>query len=275
MTHLVIVALATREWLTPLATLVTGFVAAILVIRQLSALRRRNEFDILVVIGSRMRERFASTNHADSQREFYGLRGHFAQISTGRATHKQHEYERGLADRVKALSQLSETEYRQALTLVEPIVNVLNEVAEVIDNRYIAHHKILARYHLLIIREVFIAEPFIVSEVVLGTRGRWGMRVVELGRVARRYNDMNPIHRRSVFFLRDRDADKAYGAIHEQPPTDGLHRLRLASWAVRRHLFGYPRITERTKRRQKAMLRRLDDRLTELGVVHRPLSARD
>lgn len=275
MTAVVVGALTTRDWLAPLATLITGLVAAILVIRQLSALRRRNEFDILEVIGGRMRERFASMDRTEGEHPFYALRRHVEKVTTGRATHKQDEYERGLADRVKALSQLSEDQYRQGLKLVEPVVNVLNEVAEVVDNRYVDHHKILARYHLLIIREVFIAEPFIISEVTLGTRGRWGMRVVELGRLARKYNDMNPIHRRSVFFLRHQDADEAYGTIHEQPRTEGLRRLRLALWSVRRHLLGYPRITERTKRRQNAMLRRLEDRLGDLGVVRRPLRSHE
>jgi hypothetical protein len=271
----VIGALHTSDWLGPLATLTTGLIAAGLVIRQLSALKRRNEFDILGVIGGRMRERFAHVEHTDGEHPFYSLRRHVAHVPTGRATHKQNEYECGLADRVKVLSKLSEDEYREGLDLVEPVVNVLNEVAEAIDNRNVDHSKILARYHLLIIREVFIAEPFIVSEVVLGTRGRWGMRVVELGRLARKYNDMNPIHRRSVFFLRNRDADEAYGTIHEQPQTDGLHHVQLAWWTIRRHLFGYPRITERTKRRQNAMLRRLTDRLADLKVVQRPLASHD
>lgn len=275
MTVAVIGALQTRDWLAPLATLITGLVAGVLVIRQLSALRRRNEFDIFGVIGGRMRERFAHTEHTQGEHPFYALRHHFAHVSIGKATHKQDEYERGLVERIEALSRLTEGQYREGLKLVEPVVDVLNEVAEVVDNRYVDHHKILARYHLLIIREVFIAEPFILSEVVLGTRGRWGMRVVELGRMARKYNDMNPIHRRSVFFLRNQDADKAYGAIYEQPRTDGLHYPRLAWWAIRRHLFGYPRITERTKRRQNAMLRRLADRLAELGVVQRPLPSHD
>jgi hypothetical protein len=254
--------------LAPVATLITGLVAAVLVIRQLSALRRRNEFDILGVIGGRMRERFAHIEPADGEHPFYALREHFDQFRASRATHKKHEYERGLAESIRELSRLSESQYLEGLKLVEPVVNVLNEVAEVIDNRYADHQKILARYHLLIIREVFIAEPFILSEVVLGTRGRWGMRVVELGRLARSYNDMNPLHRRSVFFLRNQNADKAYGTIHEQPQTDGLSRLRLVWWTVRRHLLGYPRITERTKRRQNAMIRRFQDRLID---VQRPL----
>jgi hypothetical protein len=259
----ILVALETRDWLAPVATLITGLITAILVIRQLSALRRRNEFDILSDVGDRLRVRFRHLDAKDGAHPFYALRHRFEHVLSARDTHTQRAYERGLADRVRAFGKLTEAEYRADLAIVEPVVNLLNEVAEVVDNRYVDHHKLLARYHLLLIREVFIAEPYVIREVVLGTRGRWGMRVLELGWMARRYNDMNPLHRRSVFYLRDQYADEDYGAIHGPPEIDGPRTARRAWWAIRRSVRGYPRIDERTKRRQNDMISRLGDLLQE------------
>lgn len=262
-----IAALEAKDWLAPAATLATGLISALLVIRQLSALRRRNEFDIFAVTGSKMGTRFKDLPDANGENAFYALRHRFP-----RETRTSTDYQRSLVERVRVVRNLSEADYRADLKIVGRVVNVLNEVAEVVDNKYVDHHKLLARYHLLLLREVFIVEPYIIHEVVLQTRGRWGMRVLQLGGMARAYNDMNPVHRRSVYYLRHQSDDADYGPIHEPPNLQGIRRLKRAWWAMRRATMGYPSITERTKRRQNDMLDRLRDRLHEIAAQQRTRS---
>lgn len=262
-------AIELQDLLGPAATLVAAAVSATLIVRQLSALRRRNEFDVLSALGERLHDRFRRPTDRPSGDEhpFYALRWRFSEVPRG-DTRSRREHERDVVCRVKRLSELDyEDEYQRDLAVLEPVVNALSELGEAVDHGYVSSSRLLSRYHLLIIRASWIIEPYVISEVVLGARGRWGMRVLELGSMARAYNDMNPIHRRSVYFLRSRAADKGFGVMYEAPRLDGWGKFTAVWWALRRRTLGYPRISERSKRRQNRMLERYHDRLKDAHVA--------
>jgi hypothetical protein len=154
--------------------------------------------------------------------------------------------------------RLDPEERRKDLVYVERVVNALNDLAEVIDLRFVDHRKVMAKYHLAIIRDVFILEPYVYHQIIFCGRGRWGLRVMQLGDVARKYNDMNPIHRRGVYFIKDNQHDDDYGPIYSRPDSPFLPLYRMG-WFLRRKLFGYPTITERGKARQNRYIAQLED----------------
>lgn len=262
-------SLADQQWLTA----VVAVFAAALVVRQIRILVRRNEFETLQSARQSLLERFRDETSSESG--FYALRMRFAD-DQGRNTSAEvgwgeRHYRLGLARRVQAVRALSDDERAADLAVVTPLVHALNDVAALLDYGFVRPQRLLSTYHLLFIRECFIAEPYIFHEAIFGDRGRWGMRVLELGRVARRYNDMNPLHREDVYLIEGHRLDPHYGVLHPRPPKYAMARSRML-WALRRTV-GYPGIKERHKRAQKRNLRRLKQALpTAPARTGRPLT---
>jgi hypothetical protein len=205
-----------------------------------------------------------TTDIVGGENAFYSLRHRFRSPTTqGRSEAVnpgwgRSNYHRSLVERISIVRRMDAHERRKDLVYVEQVVNVLNDLAEVIDLRFVDHRKILAKFHLAIIRDVFILEPYVYHQVIFCGRGRWGLRVMQLGEIARKYNDMNPIHRRGVYFVKDSQHDDDYGPIYSRPMSPVLPAYKVF-WLLRRRLFGYPTITERGKRGQNKYIGQLEE----------------
>lgn len=241
-----------QNWLIAVVTLANAAVVA----RQLRSSNKRNQFDVLYMSGRHINERL-SADQVDGENAFYALRHHFTGPAANPAWGTKPYYQ-SLLDRIVAVAQLDPAERAKDLQYIERVVNVWNDIAESVEFRFIDHQKILSKYHLTIIRDVFIIEPYVYQQVIFAERGRWGFRVLQLGEMARRYNDMNPVHRRGVYFLRSKRIDNNYGPIYASPDPTPFWLFSLL-WRIRRRLRGYPRITERSKRRQNRQLSRIED----------------
>jgi hypothetical protein len=247
-----------QNWIVAVAT----FLNALLVGFQVRLANRRNEYDTVQHTNDRFKNRLPAAE-AGGPGAFYGLRYRFKPEAEESLTAVNPQwgrlhYHRSLLERLNRICRLSDEQLRKDLVIIEPMVNKLNDLAETIDFRFIDHNKVLAKYHVAIIRDVFIIEPYIYHQVFFRERNRWGFRVLQLGDVARRYNDMNPVHRRNIYFVKDHRGDDKYGPIYPQPdsPVLWMHRL---GWTLRRVLFGYPTITQRAKRRQNKYAERLQE----------------
>jgi hypothetical protein len=239
-----------QNWLIALATLL----GAAIFYRQLRLMTRQNELDAL----RRVKELFPTRFQAVENRErFFDLRRRFAAAPTG-----QREpgwgpaaYRRGLINRVSIVATLDPTLREQDFAAVTPYVNALNDFADLIDFGIIDPRRVLGKYHLALARELFIAEPYIHYKILYENSGRWGYRVLRLGEMARRYNDINPVHRRPIY-LRDVDRSGGEALLIYPAPTPGALMVLRPFWAIRRRL-GYPTITERSKRRQNRQMNRV------------------
>jgi hypothetical protein len=249
------------NWLVALATGLNS----LLVGRQVRAGSRRNEFDILQTASARLRDRMTPRAPSDAETPLYALRHKFveAQGASGPVpitpTWGHHGYQQNLLLRIAKVQALSREDREAAMDAVEKATNALTDVAELIEFGMLDRRKVLAKYHLSFIREVYILEPFIICGVLFWGRGpRWGMRALRLGEMARQYNDMNPIHRRSVYFSLSGVNDRAFGAVYPAPNSSFL-RLWRAWWWLRRHTVGYPTLSQRSKRSQNTYMHALEE----------------
>jgi hypothetical protein len=225
---------------------------------QLRSMSQRNQFDALLQAGKLFAERFPPRSEGGGD-PLYQLRYRLP----SRPEWGRRGYHRNLIERISAVRHLP-PEVREAdVKIITGLVNALNDLAELIDLKFLDARSILSKYHLAIVREVFIAEPYIYHEIMFSDRGRWGLRVLRLGEMARKYNDMNPVHRRSIYFMKGNMRDTEYGPIYLAPQSEWLRIYRLW-WYVRRHLRGYPTISERTKRQQNRYLAKLEDETRHL-----------
>jgi hypothetical protein len=252
-----------QNWLVALATVLN----ALLVARQVRSANKRNDFDIWRLALSLMSNRLPKAE-IKGENEFYALRHRFVG-SDGRVAHDVipnwgwASYHRSLIQRIEMVHALNYQVFDADLRLVEQVTNALNSVAELFDYGFLDQRKILAKYHVNIIRDLFIVEPYIVHENIFRGRNRWGYRALRLGEIARAYNDMNPVHRRAIYFRRSHGNDTSYGAIYPGPNLI-LPLVRKMWWLIRRGVLGYPQISERTKRRQNAYFRRIEDETRHL-----------
>lgn len=227
---------------------------------------KKNEFDALERANLIVSERFAKVNGGASS--FYDIRYRFkapGERAEGQGANPQwgrSAYEAALLQRVAVVCSLTPEQRDADLAAVRPVVNALNDLAELIDHHFLDAPYVLSKYHLLLAREAFIVEPYVYYAVLFADRGRWGFRVLRLGAMARAYNDMNPVHRRPIYFLDGDRPDTDFGPLYLGPESRWIWLLK-SYWAVRRR-FGYPTITERSKRRQNRVLRSADDRMHHL-----------
>lgn len=125
---------------------------------------------------------------------------------------------------------------RDEIKRAERAVNALNRIAYLLDHDLVPRDIVFRMTHTMIIRLVFCLGPFIAwREEVLGSR--WGRRVLDLGRRARRYHEINPRHAGLRVCL---DRAGASVVIFEPAgaagPTSASERaLRRTAWLLRRY----------------------------------------
>lgn len=247
-----------HNWLIALATLL----GAAVFYRQLRSMTRQNELDAL----RRVKELFpARFQGAESRERFFDLRHRFVPAPSGQSEVRwgRAAYRRDLVRRVALVAALEPALREEDFAAVTPYVNALNDLADLIDFGIIDPQRVLGKYHLALARELFIAEPYIHYKVLFENSGRWGYRVLRLGEMARRYNDINPVHRRPIY-LRDVDRTDGEATLIYPAPTPALLLFLRPYWAARRR-FGYPTITERSKRRQNRQMNRTRRETENLG----------
>jgi len=270
-----------QSWLVGLATLIGG----VAVLLQLRANNRRNRYDVFEDIRARMRKRFLAsqptvTTQPHSRRSFlwrrtaprvgspWGIQGFYAvrrrlvELGAGPSPNPTQLYSgyklraplaQGRVKQLRDWKAVSPSEYEVAFAQIKHYVGQLNDIAQVIEQRAVKRLDFLGTYHLALIREVYIAEPFILL-YAWERNGRWGMRVLRLGELARQYNDISPLHRRPVSFAREpweRDVWTVY------PGYTGK-RIRRAGLRVRHRLGLYAFFSNRSKRKQNELLAEME-----------------
>jgi hypothetical protein len=204
----------------------------------------------------RSRARLPEANPGE-ENPFYALRYKFGGEENKHARNpspSRRGYERALIARIKIVHDLDDEVRKEDFRLVTRLVNAYNYVGELVDSRLFKPTPILGTYHLAIVRELFIAEPYIWHRMLFEEDDRWGMRVLRFGEMARSYNEMNPIHRREVIF----GNDKPYGAILPKATPSAFQRVW---WWARIRAVGHPAITQRSKAAQNRLRVRLADAL--------------
>jgi hypothetical protein len=192
---------------------------------------------------------------------FYALKDRFraavgALPESVRVCQSPSDYLACLCTRIQVVSCLSEPERRDDFELVRIFVNNVNDVAEMIEEGLIDRRSFFGRYHLALIREIYIAEPYIYYLNLHGRSGRWGMRVLRMGEMARAFNDINPIHRSPVYFV----DDAQFGCIY-RAPCGRVLILKKIMWRVRHVLGLYPSITTKSKAAQNRLVRKVSAEL--------------
>jgi hypothetical protein len=149
----------------------------------------------------------------------------------------------------------------------EASVRALNGFAEYVDAGLIHLPRELRRNaerHRQLVESTALLEPFVWCESLVHRRGRWGYRVLHLRRVVALLRAVSRDDRVRHAILVE---DSAH-VIELAKPVTRADRLRL-----RLHLVGGPpKITTRTKVRQKKRQRRLDARL---GLAFQGVSVQD
>ncbi len=206
-----------------------------------------------------MRERFppqqpvtlAGTN------SFYELKNRFRETVQEMPDHirecrGEFNYVNCLVRRIAIVCAMSSAERERDFAIIRYYVNIVNDVAEMVEERLVDAGSFLGKYHLNLIREVYIAEPYIYHFNLFGYSGRWAMRVLRIGEMAREFNDMNPIHRKPVFY----NDDVGFGCIYGAPEGRFLRARNLVGFL--RNRFGhYPQLSSRSKRRQNRLLEKV------------------
>lgn len=254
-----------ETWIVALATTFGGVatvLGVLVLLRQLKALNRKNEFDVLQIVGERMDRRFGRLAGAETSGDqiatpdspLYALRSRFREdaqhsaIPTDRLG-QQDNHISSLPHRIAVVRDLQEPARREDFAIVRQYVNRMNDVSEMIEERLIDVRSFLGKYHLAIIREIYLAEPYIYYQNLYGQAGRWGIRVLCLGAAARQFNDVNPIHRAAVFFADDPE----FGCVY-RAPTGRILWLRNHWWSML-YRFGWtPTITRSSMSRQRRLL---------------------
>lgn len=224
---------------------------------QLSALRRKNDFDILRGVDDSIRRRFKDPEHA---RKFYQLSQRFADANrTFSEAAPEIWHAGGLFERLKCVADLSSEEFRADMAVLRSVVNTYNEIAQHIELGQLDARAFFSKYHLMVLREGWIIEAYSYYESLERNPGRWGLRVMQLLRAARAYHEVNPLHGGDVYLLRSEDglADENTGCV-----------WRPTNWSAGRKLFmrflmrlGVRPVSDRGKRAQAALLRQLKSSL--------------
>lgn len=124
----------------------------------------------------------------------------------------------------KALQSLSQTQ----LDVVRHVINRLNDLGEMLEDRFIPKDVFFGKYHLLILRCCHLVEPARrhLEDHIEG--GNYGQRLLRLRHRAAIYNDIMPKHRDvGVYIMNQEDRRLIYRSPTATP-------WRRAMWALRR-----------------------------------------
>jgi hypothetical protein len=235
-----------KNWVVALVATVN----TIVLYRQLSALRRKNDFDILREVDNIVGRRFRDVAASDA---FYGLSRRFARVNRELSEGPPETWHAvGIIERLNCVADLSHEEYTTDISILRPVVNAYNDLAQQIELGLVDSSSFLSKYHLMILREGWIVEPYAYYESIERNPGRWGLRVMQLLDAARTYHETNPLHGGEVYLLRseDRRADVNVGCVWRPAAWSKTLRLRhrLLRW------FGFRAVSESRKRVQRTLL---------------------
>ena len=270
-----------QNWVIAGATLSGALFAGLVLLRQLTALNRKNKFDLLQYVAKRMSQRFDPPVSPETRRhrkrrpssrsvressgdgrpdlvatgkKFYALKNRFRGVISTlpeevRNCRGHGNHLRCLAARIAVIRDLPRSVRQEDFETIRQYVNAVNDVAEMVEAGLVDVGYFLGKYHLALVREVYIAEPYICYLNLYTSSGRWGMRVLRVGEMARNYNDISPIHRQPIFFRDDVEFGPIYGAL-----SGRLVRAKKCLWFVQGRLSLYPSLNARSKRRQTRFL---------------------
>jgi hypothetical protein len=160
------------------------------------------------------------------------------------------------------LSKLSESDWLSDHKLISPVVNALSDLAFLCEVGVVPVKQVLSTYHLVVLREGWIIEPYIYYYTLEKNPGRWGMRALQLLQAARDYHDMNPIHGQVVYILDSESKNlTALGMVWDKKPRAWLERVILRILWV---MGVIPSISERKKRTQHIHLEEIRRRFEHL-----------
>lgn len=256
-----------EHWYNQTWTLaVVGALSAAFVAWQLRLSRRRDNFDAWRIALTILHDRLPQTQ-VNGENQFYALRRRFSSDGSSRSgvlpEWGSAGYRRSVVTRLEIITMLNDEDRERDMEIIWPVVNRLNDVAELLNYGYINPRQILAKYHENFIRDLHILEPYIYYENIFGAKARWRMRVLQLGEIARKYNDRNAIHRRPIFFRKGLSTDLRYGPVY-RAPQGAYWRLMRPIYFLLTKLFGHSGVTDRAKRAQNRVLRQIQDELAHL-----------
>ena len=167
---------------------------------------------------------------ANSQR-FSGAQEYYRLLEEAREA-REYVYH-SLPTATEELEKLSRDEVKKA----ESVVNFLNKIVYLLDRNLLPKDIVFRMTHSMFIRLIYRLEPFIRwREQRLGAR--WGRRVLELSHRAKRYHELNPIHRKLPVFLEGPDGKTTLlFSVHTQPGIRSLwlNATRQINWMLRRY----------------------------------------
>lgn len=232
-----------QNWFIAAASLLVGAFGGLVLLSQLRALNQKNKFDLLQFVAGRMSQRFGEgevpprrgffeklvrvlssksedeiplRRPASGLQGYYSLKRRFREVrnlpANTRGCRGERAYLTCLVARIGMVRDIPQRARQADFVQVRQYVNAVNDVAEMIEEGLVDIGTFLSKYHLSLIREVYIAEPYIYHYNVFSQSGRWAMRVLRLGEMARQFNDISPIHRQPVFFTDDLEFECIYDA---------------------------------------------------------------
>lgn len=243
-----------QSWLSSVVGVLAMLLNTWLVVHQLRLMRRKDDFELYRAMDERMRAcaRLRTEAYKVAQQNY--SRG--SESRTLRVAARSAEHRKRLIEQLTTISRLSEQERSNMFEAIHELVNTLNDVAEALEFGTIDTRRFMAKHHIGIIRDAFVLEPMILWANIFGGRTRWGLRVLQLGRVARQYNDLNKIHRQPVA-LRWNSSDGVGDDFGYALPALRLMWHEALCYDLRSRLGLYPRISESLKHRQNAWIAEL------------------
>lgn len=229
-----------------------GFIQIWYIWRQLSAVRKKNAFDVFNAVAERMSKRFGAT----SSEEFYSLsESRFSGLKNFAQRDSDYLFPSPLLlERIRAIRELPTDVWAKDFKKIQPICNALSDIAALIEFGVVSSKQFLSTYHLIVLREGWIMEPFIYDYSLFRNPGRWGMRVLQLLECARQYHEENRLHSHMPVYILDAKTNKprlSLPAVWQTPHRPTLTRItRNLAW--RTGLI--PKVSQRKKYRQMLLL---------------------
>lgn len=113
---------------------------------------------------------------------------------------------------------------------IRNVINSLNRISMMIDNKLISSNIVFALCHTMIIRCNFKLQDYIkYQQSLLG--GRYGKRIIKMAQNAKRYHDCIPEHRRTIIYLYD-NKNRVYVYKTKLSKNKGLRIFYYFKWWI-------------------------------------------
>jgi hypothetical protein len=190
-----------QDWFGPVLTIV----GLIFVVVELRGSNKKNQYDFLTTARDIFQNRKQNPNY---QKIFTEIEQQFKAIP-----HLSDETA-FLLQQMRFLNAMDERVFNGQMKIVHEMVNCYGDIAELLVLKDIDARVIFAKWHLMIIRELYLIEPYIYLKNIR-SGGRWGQRALRMAELAKKFNDLSPIHHEPVYLLENSGQnDTFYGAIY-------------------------------------------------------------